>query len=182
VFDKFTGDGVISHFPIYEFDNNNGGAANKVVLNCAVCAWDMVRAATLYIKHLLPNLALRKQAFGPSVGIAFDNAQWSVDRVGNPIVVGKGVVHACRLGGGPAGTVQISNAVFSRIEHLLADRSGIEEVDFLSKEYKEGSGVSVVRMQVALPGLGTSEDELKDLVDGVFGDNYFQINGNRQHH
>lgn len=168
VFDKFTGDGIISHFPVYFGDTNREVAANRVVLNSTVCAWDMVRAAVLSIDYLLANMALRKSSFGPSVGIAFDEAQWSVDRVGNPIVVGRGVVHACRLGGGPASTVQVSNAVFTRLRKLLPDAPGFEELEFVSKEYREGTGVQLTRLTVPPAGLGSDSRALRELVDRVF--------------
>lgn len=169
VFDKFTGDGVISHFPVYELKTDPATPVDKVVLNCAVCAWDMVRAGMMHIEYLLPNLSLRNTAFGPSVGIALDDALWSVDRVGNPIVVGRGVVQACRLGGGPANTVQVSNAVASRLKKLIPDTSNFEEQEFLSKEFSEGSGVTMVRLSVPPAGLGSDSSKLKDLVDRVFG-------------
>jgi class 3 adenylate cyclase len=116
VFDKFTGDGVLAHFPVDSFEGEDiDSASDRAVLNSLVCAWDMIRAVAIYTDHLVPNLALWKPSFGSSVGMAFDDALWSVDRVGNPIVVGRGVVHACRLSDGPAGTVQVSNAVFARL-------------------------------------------------------------------
>jgi class 3 adenylate cyclase len=168
VFDKFTGDGAIAHFPIYSFDQNDLTAQDKVIKSSVICAWDMIRAIEFYIEQLLPNVALRKSSFGPSVGIAFDEAQWSVDRVGNPIVVGRGVVHACRLSDGPAATIQVSNAVIARLKRSLPNLDGFEDFEFISKEYSPGSDVQKTRMKVAPPGLGSDAPTLKNIVQGVF--------------
>jgi class 3 adenylate cyclase len=169
VFDKFTGDGAISHFPVYSFDEGDiVTASDRVIRNSIVCAWDMIRAVEIYIEQLRPNLALRKLSFGPAVGVAFDEAQWSVDRVGNPIVVGRGVVHACRLSDGPSATIQMSNAVISRLRRILPDLSGFEEIEFISKEYSAGSDVQKTIMTVAPPGLGSDAPTLKSIVQNVF--------------
>jgi class 3 adenylate cyclase len=169
VFDKFTGDGVISHFPIYSFvsDVKSTAAASEVIKNSVICAWDMIRAIDFFVAKMLPNIALKKSTFGASVGVAFDDAQWSVDRVGNPIVVGRGVVHACRLSDGPPDTVQVSNAVITRLEMDLPDLQGHKELDFVSKEYETGSDVKMTRMTIAPPGIGTDAVTLKNLVQGV---------------
>lgn len=173
VFDKFTGDGVIVHFPVYEFEKRNRDqSANEIVLRATICAWDMIRAVELYTDRLVPNLALWKPSFGPSVGIALDEALWSVDRQGNPIVVGRGVVHACRLGSGPARTVQVSNAIIARLKKLVPDEKSVESLEFVSKEYKEGSGVQMARLTTPPAGHGSENAVLKRLVDNVFSPSY----------
>ncbi|MEM7424453.1 MAG: hypothetical protein AAF441_00025 [Pseudomonadota bacterium] len=64
----------------------------------ARCAKEMISATGHLLDHLLrDNLRFTSNMVGSRVGIACDPAIWTADQDGNPIVVGEGVVHACRL-------------------------------------------------------------------------------------
>jgi hypothetical protein len=175
VFDKFTGDGVLAHFPAYEFDVYSSEDALETaydtnVLNCISCGWDMIRAAEICSDVLVPNISLSNENCGSAVGAAFDNAQWSVGRAGNPVVVGRGVVHACRLSGGEPGTMQLTNAIVARLKRMLGNAAQFEETDFVSKEYSAGSGVKMYKMTSAPRGLVTDDRTLSSIVQRAFSD------------
>lgn len=171
VFDKFTGDGVLAHFPVYAFERRNGPQAVKfAVENCVGCAWDMLAAANLCIDALQPNLSLRHKEFGAAVGVSFDDALWSIDTGGVPITVGRGVVEACRLSGGERGTVELTNAAYRRIEHLLDGAEQGEEIPFVSKDYPSGSGVTKFCMRRPPRALSTDYEAIRNAVGDAFAD------------
>ncbi len=151
VFDKFTGDGAIAHFP--ESCRGNvpaafTGAIAELVLPALACAWEIVTAVRIYADDLLPYISVVNDRFGPSVGLAVDRAHWSADRAGNPIVVGRGVVHACRAGFGPSGSVYVTNGVFQAVRPLYDEfPHEYQIIDFVSKEYGEKSGVRLYQLK-----------------------------------
>lgn len=132
IFDKFTGDGIIAHFAEAEMtEEPNPGNS---VLRAFTCACELIRAVDIHLDALRPRLRFNIAASRPAVGIAFDVASWSLDRDGRPIVVGKGVVNACRLNSGDAGWIQMAynmkrhlkdsvpKNVFEVIEGTLVDK------------------------------------------------------------
>lgn len=108
VFDKFTGDGCLVHFLEAEqhfFNEATGnGKVNLVtgdamIVNAALeCAIDMQLASRWLLGKLRPNLRLDSKLYGAGIGIDISDTFWDVDRSSNPVVVGRGVVGACRLG------------------------------------------------------------------------------------
>jgi hypothetical protein len=75
----------------------------------------------LHIENVLPMLKFRSRAFGPAIGMAVDMAAWSLDRDGKPVVVGPGIVNACRLNGGGSGDVTLTNDLKNRAAALMAN-------------------------------------------------------------
>jgi len=132
IFDKFTGDGIIAHFTDEEM-HGEAIAANSII-RAFTCSCELVRAVDIHLDALRPRLRFNIAASRPAVGIAFDVAAWSLDRDGRPIVVGKGVVNACRLNSGDPGWIQMAynmkrhlkeavpTEVFDVIEPALVDR------------------------------------------------------------
>ncbi len=129
IFDKFTGDGVIAHFAVAYDPNEKIPPSNydfavswpKVQTQAAAaltCGCELVRAVQELLKLLQPLLRFDIGTAGPSVGIAFDDASWSLDRDGRPIVVGKGVVNACRITAAPAGSIEVANNVVRFIKRM----------------------------------------------------------------
>jgi class 3 adenylate cyclase len=94
VFDKFTGDGGLMHFLDMETRETMGKPAIVVAANCA-------QALCLRLTQLMPRLRkiLRNTTalMGAGIAVAQGKAYWSLDHHNNPIVVGPGVVDACRL-------------------------------------------------------------------------------------
>jgi len=129
IFDKFTGDGVIAHFAATErdaderdnmiYDNALASPTIRAQAERAfTCSCELVRAIQEHLKQLRPLLRFDIGTAGPSVGLAFDDASWSLDRDGRPIVVGKGVVNACRLTGAPAGAIEMANNARRFVERM----------------------------------------------------------------
>lgn len=164
IFDKFTGDGALAHFtPVSVFDTVAGhepGTRQAIASAALACSWDLLRAFDIYSGFLLPNLAIVKRDFGAAVGLAFDQAYWSVDRSGAPIVVGRGVVHACRASAGERGTVQATNGFFQAAAHLYSEVAQWDTAEFVTKEYPPGSGVLLYRFLHAPERLGCSNEQI----------------------
>lgn len=118
IFDKFTGDGALVHF-VYEAGDK---ASEEAALRSAMgCASEILLAMREHSRHLECNLKFLSELFGPAIGMARDISAWSLDRDGRPIVVGTGVVNACRLSGGEAGWVVITNDLRAALERLSED-------------------------------------------------------------
>lgn len=123
IFDKFTGDGVLAHFATDSVSDDAANAAdeiNKIIYDAFVCGCELVRAVSVHLEALRPYLRIDIGAAGPTVGIAFDDASWALDRDGRPVVVGRGVVNACRLGSGPVNSVILANNLKHRLEHRVS--------------------------------------------------------------
>jgi len=111
VFDKFTGDGALVHFldrecrAIYD-----GRRAADAAVHCAV---DLQRAIEIHMKTLRHILHHDSPFFGAGIAIAVGQAFWSCDHRDNPLVVGKGVVGACRVGDrAPRQSVRLTNLAY----------------------------------------------------------------------
>src|SRR5205085_1712116 len=86
-------------------------------------------------------LRLHNANLGPAVGLAIDEACWSVDRFGNPIVVGTGVVHACRAGDGArANTVRLTPIILTLLEEMTPGDILATKRPFETKEYRPDAG------------------------------------------
>ena len=131
----------------------------------------MIVATDMLFDSLRADLPLYNDKFGACVGISCGKATWSVDRSGNPIVVGRGVVHACRANGGGARTIRFTNNVYQYSKSLLEESSvDVKQVQYVTKEYPEGSGVTIHEISQA-PGTMCSEHTfLRSLCEEVFND------------
>ncbi len=160
VFDKFTGDGVIVHFIASAFEKWST-AEQALVRQAVKCGWEMMYAVREHLGDLRPLLSLDNFRVGAAVGVAVDDAMWSVDRSGNPIVVGRGVVHACRANVTPAMTMSLTNRAYKML--CLSEGRDVpaESVPFETKEYAKESGVLVTRLNEAPKGLCRPVSELR---------------------
>jgi len=119
VFDKFTGDGALVHF----LDRECREIFHQRAVDAAVhCAVDMQRAVEIHMRKLRSILHHDSQIFGAGIAIDVGKAFWSFDH-DMPIVVGKGVVGACRVGDkAPRQTVRLTNAAYMAISDTLRSR------------------------------------------------------------
>lgn len=109
VFDKFTGDGVLAHFLVEDIDKVTAGRGPTAVRAAVCCADEMITAINLLLEVVQPFIRYDSGLFGAGVGIAQDFAHWTNDRSRHLIVVGTGVVDACRMSsGGKAGDILLT--------------------------------------------------------------------------
>lgn len=104
VFDKFTGDGVLSFFP----DFFSGDDAGFLAVNAAAECHRIFKET--YEAHLHCFTTARSDA-GLGIGIDF-GAVDLVTNLGGLTVVGPPVVYACRLAFAPAGTTQLNQQAY----------------------------------------------------------------------
>lgn len=144
IFDKFTGDGVIVHFPV-EPPWGKGLSKGKAIEGAVVCAAQMVVAVNRHLSRLRKNLFNDSGLFGAGVGIAVADAQWAVDREGNPLVVGRGVVGACRAADQAcAGRILLVNSAYQDfLESKLVHHVRPVRDAFKTKEFDGDMDVSV---------------------------------------
>jgi class 3 adenylate cyclase len=119
VFDKFTGDGALIHF----LDGECRQIYNKRAVDAAVhCAVDLQRAIEIHMRALRRFLQYDSELFGAGIAIDVRKAFWSFDHRDNPLVVGKGVVGACRVGGGSARqTIRLTNGAYQSLTREVRD-------------------------------------------------------------
>jgi hypothetical protein len=169
VFDKFTGDGVLAHFPVYAFEAHDLEAASeRAAAQCVASSWEMITATELCNDYMMCNLTIEPKDYGASVGVAIDNALWSMSTGGAPITVGRGVVHACRLSQGERGTVEMTNAAFQHIRRRIGCQSDIVVEPFICKEYPEILGATKVVMRRAALELDCNTNAIRDIVRKIF--------------
>lgn len=150
-FDKFTGDGVIIHYPVnppWQVSHSNEtieAAAPKAMARAVVCAAQMVIGVQRRLEDLRKILLNDSGKFGAGVGIAIADAHWSVDLEGNPMVVGRGVVNACRAADpAPAGLLYLVNSAYQAFRDSdLAHRVTASRVSYATKEFNGDLDVSV---------------------------------------
>jgi len=136
VFDKFTGDGALVHF----LERECSVVYSKPAVSAAVmCAIEMQVAVEFHLKRLRKFLRFDSGKLGAGVAIDVSEAFWSIDGSDSPIVVGRGVVGACRLGGGAqAKTIRLSNIAWQGLDQELKSRiKGAVEVAIKTKEWPE---------------------------------------------
>jgi class 3 adenylate cyclase len=134
IYDKFTGDGAISHFT-YDMADADHSSRNDAISRAFKCAQDLIIASNLHLSNIELEFDYLSGKSGPAIGLAFGPAAWSLDRDGRPVVVGSGVVNACRLCGGPSGsirtTINIKNVIETQhnalkfLEHHLDDHKDL---------------------------------------------------------
>lgn len=196
VFDKFTGDGVLVHFLVDEiaqlptsviaphrlesyFIHDQTGlppivhSRRKALLKSAILALrtaqEMILAVQRHVEHAMTNIRFTSNQFGAAVGLAEDSAVWSMDRDGRPVVVGSGVVNACRLNSGAAGEIRMPNDLAS----VLSDYRPalpIQTVDLggTHKDYPLELGITMCTLRSADCNVGRVRDDIQILVDLIW--------------
>jgi class 3 adenylate cyclase len=131
VFDKFTGDGGLVHF-----------VRGQSRLDDAVEAAIAMQDATLrHLERLRKFLFLNSKKLGAGIGIGFADTRWSLDHRNNPIVVGRGVVHACRLmSDAPPGAIRVTNLAYQELSPAF--QKLFREIPFVSKDHPASNEVT----------------------------------------
>lgn len=143
VFDKFTGDGAIIHFLVPEIQAPHQDHVLEhypATDNAAfLCVSEMITAITIFVERLKKILLNDSGLIGPGVGMACDEATWARDTGGSLIVVGRGVVMACRLSDcARSGEIYIANSTYWQFQQTpLGSRVRARQVRFASKEFKK---------------------------------------------
>ena len=186
VFDKFTGDGIIAHFISRDIelledydekldDHHVEGIDShpvKAVDAAIKASVEMMEAMDLHLLKLKNFVNHWSEHYGLKIGIAVGAATWSVSRNGEPIVVGKGVVDACRLFDvASTAEILISNAV---LQCANSDRQTDSEVPCSSRQLKgkgfpkENKNIAYVIERGMLPEEFTSPNKAKEIVDEIY--------------
>lgn len=143
VFDKFTGDGALVHFPVETTEKVYG---KKAVTSAVYCAIDMQKAMAYHLARLRPLLRLDSKVVGGAIGIDVAPTHWTLDERDNPITVGRGVVNACRLmDSTKSGCVRLTNIAYYALDDAPLKRL-FAQVPFISKEF--GSELEIVAWEL----------------------------------
>lgn len=120
-------DGVLVHFLERE--------SVKIYRCSAVkAAVEMLWATACCVEELRRFLRTDSKLLGGGVGIDVGDAHWSVDHRDNPIVVGRGVVGACRLSGPTeAGRMTLMNIVRQELDEVTRNRLKLQWVSLKVK-------------------------------------------------
>jgi hypothetical protein len=190
IFDKFTGDGVIAHFlvdAIGTMDRGQGSVGTlgsdaifsrerqearaklrSTGLLALKAAREMITAVNRHLEHSMPNMRFLSSQFGAAVGLAEDDAVWSMDRDGRPIVVGTGVVGACRLSGGASGQIRLPNDLKMALDGSIP-RSEFHRLFLDShKDYPDALGLYAWAIESGAEQTGTRVHEIYGIVDAYW--------------
>jgi len=166
VFDKFTGDGALVHFLDDECKMVYGTVAVVAALECAI---GMQRATTRHLEKLREFLRLDSERLGGAIGIDVALAHWSLDHRNNPIVVGRGVVGACRLGDGTApGRVRLTNIAYRKLGAVGGGVYHAQSVSFTSKEFSRDMKLAAWEVDASMIGSGPSWAWVDQICDEVY--------------
>jgi class 3 adenylate cyclase len=131
VFDKFTGDGGLVHFVEEQCRRVIGLSSLDAAVETAIAMQD---ATTRHLEHLRKFLFLNSRRLGACIGVGVGDTRWSLDHRHNPIIVGRGVVHACRLmNDADAGTIRLTNLAYQGLSS--PHQKLFTEEQFESKEH-----------------------------------------------
>lgn len=113
IYDKFTGDGLLSFFPSFYSGEDH-------VYRALLCAESCHKIfQTIYAKHYDKFSAVRADV---GLGIGVDVGETYLTFVNNePTVIGTPVVYACRLSGAPCNTTYINQQVYEVIKQEYPD-------------------------------------------------------------
>lgn len=159
VFDKFTGDGVIVHFLVKDtayllsedgIQLNEGDIQCYVMERAVICAARMIREVDDQLETLRENLLNDCVLFGAAVGIGVDQATWRTDHTGNPIVVGRGVVGACRAADkAERGMIRLINSAYQDYKKTpLGSGVPAQPTPYVNKEHPPEHGMCVWELDV----------------------------------
>jgi class 3 adenylate cyclase len=149
VFDKFTGDGALVHFPVHDEVKNTKLHPNNVVFTeeseaveeAVRCAIAMQKGIHNHLGRLRKFLRLDANVVGGAIGIDISAAHWTLDERDNPITVGRGVVNACRLmDDTKAGRVRLTNIAYQTMTDCDL-KQVFTATGFASKEFTTEMGI-----------------------------------------
>jgi class 3 adenylate cyclase len=171
VFDKFTGDGCLVHFLQSDFDQCGDDAGLSGVDHALACAVDLQRAIEIHMRGLRKFLKHDSPLFGAGIAIDVDSAHWSSMR-GDPapIVVGKGVVGACRVGNkAPRLSIRLTNVAYNELCSDYRERlSGITRVNLETKEVPGSLALECWEFKLEREvNLGKGQDQIAKLCEKV---------------
>jgi class 3 adenylate cyclase len=107
IFEKFTGDGILSFFPEFYSGDNSGIFAVKAALKCHESFVD------LYKKYYSSFIAVLSDV---GLGIGIDFGEITMVNLQNTLsIVGVPVVYACRLSGGKRGQTLLNQPAYKAI-------------------------------------------------------------------
>lgn len=144
VFDKFTGDGALIHFLDDESDKIYNTSS---VIQALTCARDINYALNRHVDRLRKNLHHDNKYLGVGIGLDIGDAHWSMSEHNAPIVVGDGVVGACRCCDlSKPHNIIMTNYFYSQAlkytdKMNFAFTSCTKECDYTSKEHLKDAGV-----------------------------------------
>lgn len=163
VFDDFKGDGALIHF-LDDESKMIYGVRCGAAMAALACAGDMQRAMRFHLARLRTFLRMDSGWLGAGIGIDIAEAYWSIDHRDNPIVVGRGVVGACRLcAKADPSRILLTNIAYQELEPNT--RAGLEQIAFDSKELRQELLVKVWQV-IQPPGIlaNTATDENIELL------------------
>lgn len=171
VFDKFTGDGCIVHFLQSDFGDCGDNGGLNAVDHALACAVDLQRAIEIHMRGLRKFLKHDSPVFGAGIAIDIGIAHWSSMR-GDPapIVVGKGVVGACRVGNkAPRLSIRLTNLAYNELCAEYRERlSGITRVNMETKEVPGSFPLECWEFKLDKEiNLGKGPDQIASLCDKV---------------
>jgi class 3 adenylate cyclase len=147
IFDKFTGDGALVHFP--EEDHKEIFSKQCAVTAAVVCAVAMQKGMSYHLRRLRKILRLDSKVVGGAIGVDIDWAHWTLDERDNPITVGRGVVNACRLmDSTKAGCIRLTNIAYQTLDDQQL-KSLFFSRPFTSKEFGPDMGITAWELQNA---------------------------------
>jgi len=169
-FDKFTGDGGLVHF---EENACRSIDASHTAVDAAVEAAIAMQDATVrHLERLRKFLYLNSRRLGAGIGIGIGDTCWSLDQRNNPIIVGRGVVHACRLmNEAKPGAIRLTNLAYRELSS--AHQKLFNEIDFVTKEHPAELEVTAWQMLLSeKPDVASRNVSVVDSVcDAVYSAN-----------
>ena len=128
VVDRFTGDGIIAFFPGFYSGPDAGYYAVSASCRAQVAFEACYKDHRRFFSSMLKDVGL-------GIGIGFGAVH--LLNMGGPLtVVGKAVVHACRLAAAPAGTIYLNQPAFEKVAHKLRHVLFLSEEEVLMKHEK----------------------------------------------
>ncbi len=108
IFDKFTGDGILAFFPEFYTGEDAGFYAASAALECHDLFEEQFKA-NQSLFGVIPD--------GAGLGIGIDFGPAHVVRIhGEPTVVGRPVVYACRMGVAPAKNTYVNQQAYQKMK------------------------------------------------------------------
>lgn len=166
IYDKFTGDGSLVHFlqpeclAIY---------CRSAIDSAVHCASDMQLVVEHHMQELRQFLQHDSPVFGAGIAIDVGEAHWACDDRDNPVVVGRGVVGACRAGDKALRyMIRLTNVAYRQLSQQVREKlREVTQVDLETKESTFPLKCWQFDSRVG-DGLGYGEEEMKKLCREVY--------------